>query len=95
MTLYTCPVLEITPDAQEALDWFDQTHDVEFDQGIPHWRRRGLPHDGAVGSQDAHLMMTLDFLLDVHQTALTAVVRRQQKAAAAAREKELAKLRRG
>ena len=85
-------MLELTPDVQEALEWFDHTHEVHFDNGIPRWRRRGLPRDGGAGSQDAHQMMTLDFLLDVHQTALAADVRRQVEAAkrAAAAEREAA-----
>lgn len=72
---------EITPDVDAQLQWFDYTHEVTFDHGIPRWRRQGLPRNGAVGAQDAHDMMALDFLLDVHQAALAASVRRQQDAA--------------
>lgn len=85
-------MLEITPEVQDALEWFDFTHEIYRDDGIPHWRRCGLPRNGAVGSQDAYLMMTLDFLLQVHQTALTAEVRRQQESA---RRKAEAESRRG
>lgn len=63
-------MLELTPAVRAALEWFEATHDMRYDEGIPRWIRIALPRAGGAGEQDAKLMETLDYLLGIEQAIL-------------------------
>ncbi len=83
-----CPVRVLTPEVRTALTWFEETHQLVFEQGIAYWRRTALPHAGGIGDQDARLLAELDVLRLVHDAIAIEALER------AAHEREIVQWRR-
>jgi len=66
-------VLAFTPAVEHALDWFDDTHELEATPVGLRYRRTCLPGSGGNGDQDAALMEALDLLLAVHNDIVRAM----------------------
>jgi len=76
--LHECPVLLFTPDVQEALSWFQLTHDLQGGYGWAMWQRTSLPVAGGVEDQPAKLMEALA-LIARHENGLIEQARKQSR----------------
>jgi predicted NBD/HSP70 family sugar kinase len=71
-TSETCPVLAFTPDVEEWLDRFDETHEARQGAIV----RIGLPGPGSAGEQDAKTIEALRVIRHATTRALSELARR-------------------
>lgn len=71
-------MLLFTPDVEEALAWFQLTHDLQGGFGWAMWQRMSLPTAGGVEDQPAKLMESLA-LIARHENAGIEQARQQSR----------------
>lgn len=67
-------MLSITPDIEEAFEWFELTYElVSSGLGVARWHLARLPNPGSIGEQDNILLQTLEYIALVRNAMMQIV----------------------